>query len=497
MGAFMSFRFFSCALFFLAAILNAANFDQEVQSYMAQWEVPGLAVAVIQDDVVVFKKGYGVLKLGDKTPVTEKTLFAIGSCTKAFTATAIAMLIDEEKVKWDDAVAKHLKGFQLCDPYLTREVSLRDLLAHRCALDTADILWYGTQIDSKTLVEKMRYLQCKGPFRCHYSYHNLMYLVAGEVVAAVSGKPWSAFIKERIFTPLGMTMTNCSVENLKHLRDVASPHAKVGNAVVAVPWRNLDVIGPAGSINSNVVDMAQWVKFQLAKGKKMLSRERVEEMQVPQMLIPQTPYESSLYPKAHFLTYGLGWFLHDYRGFKVVEHPGSVDGMRALVAMIPEKNLGVVILTNLQATPLTHVLKNKLFDQYLELPEHDWNGDFVKTMKTMKEGYIAAEQKKEQQRVKGTKPSLPLERYVGVYTHELYGDLKVSIKNSRLFLEFLSLYGGLAHWEKDQFQLDIAESIPTQPYKGLAAFSVGAQGKVETVKFAVPQIINASFKKAS
>ncbi len=489
-------RAFAFLFLVLGLSLQAAGFDQDVLKEMEQWEVPGLALAVIKDDAVVFKKGYGVLKAGEKTPVTEKTLFAVGSCTKAFTATALGMLIDQGKAAWDDPVVKYLKGFQLYDPYLTRVASLRDLLAHRCALDTGDILWYRMSVDSKALLEKMRYLQPKGAFRSDYSYHNLLYMVAGEVVAAVSGKPWSAFIKENIFLPLGMTMSNCSITELKHVRDVASPHAKVGNAVKAVPWSNIDSIGPAGSINSNVADMAQWVKFQLAKGKRLLSAERAAEMQTPQMLIPKTPYESSLYPGSHFLTYGLGWFLHDYRGFKVVEHPGSVDGMRALVALVPEKGLGIVILTNMQSTGLPHVLKNKIFDQYLELPKHDWQADYLKAYQGMKQHYAALESKMEAARVKGTKPSLPLEQYVGVYAHELYGDLKVSLKGQRLFLEVLSVWGGLSHWEHDHFRLDLAESIPTQPVKASAVFTLNAQGKVEGLKFTIPEFINAAFKKS-
>lgn len=489
-------RLIAVLLVVLCSGLRAADFDQEVLKEMEQWEVPGLALAIIKDDAVVFKKGYGVLKIGEKTPVTDKTLFAIGSCTKAFTATALAMLIDQQKVTWDDPVAKHLKGFQLSDPYLTKEVSLRDVLAHRCALDTADILWYRMGVSSKSLLEKMRYLQPRGAFRSHYIYHNLMYMVAGEVVAAVSGKPWSLFIKEKIFIPLGMSMSNCSITDLKRVRDVATPHAKVKNAVAAIPWSNIDSIGPAGSINSNVTDMAEWVKFQLGKGKNLLSAQRVEEMQVPQMLIPKTPYESCLYPSAQFLTYGLGWIMHDYRGLKVVEHPGSVDGMRALVAMIPEKNLGLVILTNLQSTAITHVLKNKIFDQYLELSGHDWQVDFLKAFRAIKEHYITAEAKKEELRVKGTKPSLPLEHYVGIYKNDLYGDLKISLKNQRLYLEVLSVWGGLSHWENNHFRIDIAESIPAQPVKASAIFGLNAQNKVEELKFTIPEFINATFKKS-
>ena len=199
----MLIRLIAVFIFVVNFGLRAADFDQEVLKEMEQWEVPGLALAIIKDDAIVYKKGYGVLKIGEKTPVTEKTLFAIGSCTKAFTATALGMLIDEQKAAWDDPVAKHLQGFQLSDPYLTREVSLRDLLAHRCSLDTADILWYRMGVSSKSLLEKIRYLQPNGAFRSHYTYHNLMYMVAGEVVAAVAGKPGAHSLKRRYLSLWG------------------------------------------------------------------------------------------------------------------------------------------------------------------------------------------------------------------------------------------------------------------------------------------------------
>jgi CubicO group peptidase (beta-lactamase class C family) len=242
------------------------GFDDYVNKALKEWEVPGVAIAIVKGDQVVLAKGYGVRKLGEAAPVDERTLFAIGSSSKAFTAAAVAMLVDEGKVKWDDPVTKYLPGFQMYDPYITRELTVRDLLTHRSGLQRGDFLWYGTGLDRDEILRHARLLKPTWSLRSTFGYQNIMFLAAGQLVAKVSGKSWDEFIQQRIFAPLAMNSSSTSINALKTAADVATPHAKVDAKVQVIPWRNIDNIAPAGSINSNVVDMAQWVRLQLNQG---------------------------------------------------------------------------------------------------------------------------------------------------------------------------------------------------------------------------------------
>src|SRR4030095_13793074 len=267
-----------------------------------------------------------------------------GSSSKAFTAASIAMLVDEGKLKWDDPATKYLPGFQLFDPYSTRELMVSDLLSHRSGLTRGDLIWYGSAYDRDEILRRVRYLKPSWSLRSRFGYQNIMYLAAGQIIPAVTGKTWDDFVRERIFTPLGMKSTNTSIRTLSSSDNVATPHAKLNDKVQVVAWRNIDNIAPAGSINSNVLDMAQWVRLQLGdgvyEGKRLISSAAIKEMHTPQTIIRREGPMESLYPEAHFLTYGFGWFLSDYRGRKVVEHGGAIDGMRGEDAMMPGRKLG-------------------------------------------------------------------------------------------------------------------------------------------------------------
>jgi CubicO group peptidase (beta-lactamase class C family) len=393
--------------------------DDYINKARADWEVPGLAIAIVKDDKIVFAKGYGVRKLGESTPVDEKTIFAIGSSSKAFTAASLAMLVDEGKVKWDEPATAYLKGFQLYDPYVTREMAVRDLLCHRSGLERGDTLWYGSDYDRDEILRRVRYQKPAWSFRTRFGYNNIMFLAAGQIVPAVTGKSWDQFVKERIFTPLGMTSSSTSISALQGQDDVANPHARIAEKVQPIPWRKIDNIGPAGSINSNVVDLAQWVRLHLGEGTyqgaKLISPRSVREMHSSQMINPMGTAETRGTPDAHFHSYGLGWFLHDYHGRKIVEHGGSIDGMIALVAMVPEEKLGLAILTNLGGNGLPTALMYQVFDAYMGQPAQDWSATMLKQRKEAGERARAAAKKAEDSRVAGTKPTLALEQYAGLY----------------------------------------------------------------------------------
>ncbi len=481
-----------------------AGFDEYVNKALRDWEAPGLAIAVVQDDRVVFAKGYGVRKLGDPTPVNEKTLFAIGSAGKAFTAAAVAMLLDEGKLKWDDPVTKYLPDFEMYDPYVTRELTVRDLLTHRSGIDRGDLLWYGSENSRDEILRRVRFIKPASSLRSVFGYQNLMYLAAGQVAARVSGKSWDEFIRQRIFAPLGMASSNTSITDLKHTDEaanVATPHAKVAGKVVAIPWRNIDNIAPAGAINSNVVDMAQWVRLQLGEGAyqnaRLISSGAAKELHTPQTIIRAEPPLSLLYPEAHFMAYGLGWFLSDYRGRKVVEHGGAIDGMRAQVGVIPEEKLGVVILTNLNGTPLPHALMFKVFDAYLAHSsgsQRDWSAELLKVIKPLEEKAKEAEKKVEADRVKGTRASLAPEKYAGTYQNDLYGEVSVTEGEGKLMLRFGPAFtGDLEHWHYDTFRARWRGPILPPVF---VSFALNAQGKVEELKLDLPDLAAYPFKRS-
>ena len=457
-----------------------AGLDEYITKAIKDWGVPGVAVAVIKDDRVVLAKGYGVRELGKPDPVDERTLFAIGSSSKAFTAASIAMLVDDKKIKWDDAATQYLPGFQLYDPYVTRELTVRDLLTHRVGLERGDQLWYATSFDRDEILRRIRYLKPSSSMRSRFGYQNVMFLAAGQVIRSVSGKEWDDFVRERIFVPLSMKDTGTSIRTLSQSKDVATPHSKFEGQVVPIPYRNIDNIAPAGSINSNVVDMAQWVRLHLGngtyEGKQLLSPGVVREMAMPQTVIRLEGQMAAQYPEAHFLNYGLGWFLSDYRGKKLVEHGGSIDGMRALVAMIPEEKLGVVVLTNLSGSLISVPLSYRIFDAYLGATPRDWSAEMLKTMTGLEERARAAAAKQDAERVADTKPSLALDKYAGEYRSEMYGDASVALENGGLTLrrgpQFI---GKMEHWHYDVFRVTWADR---QMGRGFVSFRLDQRGRV-------------------
>ena len=469
------------------------EFDEYVNKALKDWDVPGLALAIVKNDQIVFAKGYGVRKIGEATPVDEKTMFAIGSSSKAFTSASIAMLMDEGKLKWDDPATKYLPGFQVFDPYVTRELAVRDLLCHRSGLERGDFLWYGTPYGRDEILQRVRYLKPTWSFRSRFGYQNIMYLAAGQIVAGVSGKSWDDFIRDRIFKPLGMTSSNTSISALRNSDDVATPHGKIDGKVEPIPWKNIDNIAPAGSINSNVVDMAQWVRLQLGegvyKGQRLISSGGAKEMHTAQTVIRMEPPWTLYYSDAHFLNYGLGWFLHDHRGRKVVEHGGNIDGMSALVAMIPEEKLGLVILTNMNGTPLPGAIASRVYDLYLGVQPRDYSADMLKTYNAFLEQGRQAQKKIEDSRVKGTSPSLALEKYAGAYEDEMYGDAKVTLENGKLVLTTPAFVGDLEHWNYDTFR---ATWRSRSLGKALVTFTLNARGSVDEMRLPDLQV---SFKR--
>jgi CubicO group peptidase (beta-lactamase class C family) len=447
---------------------------------MQEWETPGLAIAVVRNDSVIFAKGYGVRKKGETAPVTPKTIFAIASTTKAMTVACLGMLVDEGKMKWDDPVTKYLPWFQLSDPYVTRELTVRDLLCHRSGLARGDNLWYLSSYSREEVLRRVRFLKPAWSFRSRYGYQNIMFLAAGEMIPSVTSTSWDDFIVQRLFKPLGMARTNTSVRFLAGLDDVATPHDKIDDVMQPVRWPNFDNVGSAGSVNSCVEDMAQWIRMNLGngmyKGKKILSQEVIKEIQTPQTIIRLDSLDQALRPSSHFSAYGFGWSMQDYLGRKLVHHTGSLDGMRARVVLIPEEKLGFVILMNSSNTNLHASIAYRMIDHYLGGPARDWSSELLKIAKEQEAKNRAEEKKQIDERARDTKPSLPLESYAGTYEHEMYGEATVQLEGGQLMLRYFPLYvGPMTHWHYDTFQVVWNDRTFG---KDLISFTLGADGKV-------------------
>jgi CubicO group peptidase (beta-lactamase class C family) len=472
---------------------------KEIDEYAARagrdWKVPGFALAIVKDDRVVFAKGYGVRELGKPAPVDEHTVFAIASNTKAFTAAALATLVDEGKLKWDDPVSKYLPGFQLYDAYVTRELTIRDLLSHRSGLATfgGDLLWYETNYSRDEILRRIRFLKPVSSFRSRYGYQNIMFMAAGQIIPAVTGKSWDEYVKERFFTPLGMRSTTTSIRDFKSTDNLATPHNEVDGRVRVIRYGNVDGSGGAAAINSSVADLAQWLRLQLGRGsydgRRIFSAAASREMWTPHTIAPLSEAGERFNPATHFNLYGLGWSLSDYHGRKMVSHGGALDGMLSRVAMLPEESIGVVILTNSE-TPLGALLSNKVFDVFLGAPARDWSADYLARSKRSEEAEREANRKIEDSRIAGTKPSLALAAYAGTYGGQMYGEARVAEEGGKLVLRLApasNFVGDLEHWHFDTFRLKWRETV-VYPFamKGFVTFTLGPDGKVSEMKIDVP-----------
>lgn len=480
---------------------DLARLEAAIEQARKDWSVPGLSVAIVKDGRVVLAKGFGVRDLGKPDPVDADTLFAIASNSKAFTATAIAMLQDEGKLSLDDRVVSHVPYFQLYDPYVTSDIRVRDLLSHRSGLGTfsGDLLWYGTGYSREEVVRRARFLKQAGPFRARYGYQNIMYVAAGEVIAAASGRDWDTFIKDRIFDPLGMTRTVSRFADVVNASNVATPHAGTFSPLRAYPWYSWDSCGPAASIVSSANDMARWIAAHLAGGlagerrifpesaQRLLWTPHVAFTVDPNPAVPAASLAASLRLPQHFRGYGLGFSVSDYRGRFVAEHGGAADGMFSHVTLVPEEGLGFVILTN-SDTGLSSALSYAILDAYLGGDGRDWSRLFLDRANRNAGQKRQERDRVEKARLAGTKPSLPLEQYAGRYVSTLYGDATVAIEQGTLVLRLVpnpDMVADLTHWHVDTFELKWRRAFPWFG-DGRASFVLDHDARITELKLDVP-----------
>jgi CubicO group peptidase (beta-lactamase class C family) len=455
------------------------NFDNYVAGAVRDWEVPGLAIAVVKDGQVVFSKGYGVRELGKPDPVDTRTLFAIGSTTKAMVAASVGMLVDEGKLGWNDAVTQHLPDFQLYDPYVTREVTVRDLLTHRAGLGNADFLWYGQDTTRQDILHRLRYLKPQTSMRSHFTYQNIMYTAAGEVVAAAGGVAWEQFLRRRVFEPLKMNDSVALLAETQSRPNVASPHDRVNGAVQVIQNASVDPVAPAGSVWSSVDDMAKWMVFLLEGQPALLKDGTREDLFNPQSIVGDSFYPTKQLTRPHWTTYASGWFQHDYNGRAVDFHTGSIDGMVAIIGLIRDERLGVYVLGNLDHAEVRHALMYRVFDLYGGGSPRDWSAELKELYGKLASEAESRRKKIEEERVAGTNPTLPLEEYAGTYSDPLYGKVTVTYDGNLKLHYGPGLEGELEHWHYDTFR---ARWEAKWRGTALMTFHLDAQGRPSTLK---------------
>jgi CubicO group peptidase (beta-lactamase class C family) len=474
---------------------HLAALDAEVERVRQAFDVPGIAVAVVKDGEVVLARGYGVREIGRPEPVDAETLFAIASITKGFTSAALSILADEGRLSMDDRVLDHLPWFRMADPYITREMRVRDLLVHRSGLGlgAGDLLfWPATTYSTREVVERLAHVPIAGGFRDRYAYDNILYAAAQLVIEQVSGQAYADFVRERIFAPVGMHASRINSDVLQPGDAVASGHAKPGFTGAPVPvarmaWSNNSA---AGGIYSSARDMARWMQVQLAggalgNGDRLFSaaRQRAMWSVVTPIAIPE-PVVPELAPmRPDFAGYGEAWSLSDYRGHKLVWHTGGWPGMVSRLTLVPELGLGVVVLTNQETGAAFNALTLHVLDAWLEAPETDWVAAYQAAVAKQGgradedwQGHLAA-------RDTSSKPSLPLDGYARTYRDPWYGDVIVSAEGERLVIRFArtpQLVGDLEHWQHDTFLVRWRER--TLNADAFLAFSLTPDGGIREAR---------------
>lgn len=470
------------------------SLSEKIEQYRNDWDVPGVAVAIIQNDEIVYSKGFGELEKGKSQVPDGQSVFAVASISKAFTAAALAMMVDEGKLSWNDKVVTWLPWFKLYDPWVTQQMTVEDLLTHRSGLATfsGDLLWHASTHSMEEVVKRAQHLEPVFEFRDGYGYQNIMYVAAGLILEKVSGMSWQEFVQQRILNPLGMERTFTSVNALSGVQNVAQPHSGQPGDNVPIPYINWDNMAPAGALLSTTEDLCKWMSLQMNRGvyqgDTLFSEDRWREMWTVHNPQAVSSFAEKNYPGYTFSGYGLGWVINTYRDKKIVSHSGGYDGMISKLTMIPDLNAGFVVLTNTN-TVLPHVLHHTLMDLLIGGvgSDKDWSAFFLPMIKGREEG--------ERQRVQGlealrqTEPnhSLPLSEYAASYGGEMYGNTRVWLENDtlRFQMEPTPLFSGwLEPMNFDTFILkwDHVHMLPV----GTAQFIINGEGKTEELILDVP-----------
>ena len=477
--------------FLTSAQVDVKAIDKYIEQARKDWNVPGLSVAIVKDGQVILSNGYGVKEIKKSDKVDGDTQFAIASNSKAFVASAIAKLIDEGKLDWKDKVREYLPYFSLYGEFESAETTVEDLLCHRVGLGTysGDVIWYKSERSAEEVVKRAQHVPQAYGFRDGYGYTNLMFITAGEVIRAVTGKTWAQYVTETFFEPLEMNNSITSTNDL--LSNYATPHKPTfDRGIIPIEWTNWDNMGAAGGIISSSNDMAKWMIMNLNGGTwddvKYFDKEQQNLMWTPHNNFKLSEGSKEAIPGRHFAGYGLGWSMIDYHGTLSVSHGGGYDGMYSRVMMIPDIKLGIVVLTNSMegiSTPLTYYIAN----QYLQKDMRDWSKEGLERAKSDNDHKNKVMERRTL-RVPDTEPSKGLQAFVGKYTDPMYGDITISLKNEILRMEFQDapkLGATLEHWHYNTFEIKWDEEHAWFDF-GTVNFDLSNNQKVLGMTFDVP-----------
>lgn len=437
--------------------LDAATVDRLAEEALREWDVPGVAVVVVSRDRVLWLKGYGRRDVATDRPVTAETLFPLASCSKAFTTTLAAMLVDSGKIGWDDPVRKYLPDFHLADPLADAGVTISDLMTHRTGLASHDFLWYRAPWPLVDIVHRAGRLPLEKPFRSAFQYQSIMYTAAGFAVAKAGGDRWDLLVRKRIFEPLGMATARCATPAADDPVERATPYrAGTDGKLRPTSWYTQAEPNPAGSVHVTARDLAAWLRFQLTGHvgeRRLVSDAALGETHRPQMVIRMDDAARAANPDTVQISYGLGWVIQDYRGHQLVSHGGVVDGFRAHVTLMPREGYALALLSNLHMTRMNLALSNDLTDRLLGLESRDWNGYFRRLAAQEERAKREARRKREDERQPDRPPSRPLADYVGSYEHPAYGRATVGLEKGRLRWAWSTFRGELSHHRAEIFEL--------------------------------------------
>jgi CubicO group peptidase (beta-lactamase class C family) len=478
---------------------ETAAIDRAAEAARRAWSAPGLAVAVVRDGEALLRV-FGLRDLGGAEPVTPDTVFALASVSKAFTTTAIAMLVDEKKLAWDEPVRTYLPWFRLRDPAADACVTLRDLVCHRSGMPRHDTLWYAQDWTREETVRRYCAAPHSTSFRSTYEYANIPFMAAALALEAVTGKSWEQFVQQRIFRPLGMKTACIDVRAAQKLPDHASPHEKYRGKHAVLPWLDMCAEAPCGGIIASASDMSRWMEFQLGegefRGKRLISKEAFLETHKPCVVIPaENPDKHGFDFGVNISSYCPGWNLHDYRGLTVLDHGGLIDGFTSAATLVKREGLAVAVLCNLSGGTVVHAATRGIVDALLGLPGWNWPKLFKARARAEREEERKkkAEERAKNPRLRGTRPSLPLEAYAGDYDDAAYGRFSVALQDGRLVFTYGLVKLPMKHYHLDTFSFKKDE--PGWVSEGKAQFLLNPAGQVTGLR--AEGMINCEFRRVA
>ncbi|MDF9823735.1 CubicO group peptidase (beta-lactamase class C family) [Breznakia sp. PF5-3] len=471
--------------------------DEFIQNKIKHQLDPSISIVITDSDKILYENSFGFADVNNKTRATPTTKYAIASCSKAFTATAMAILVEQGKVDWNEKVKTYLPNFKMSDDYATSNLTVRDLLCHRCGLPRHDMAWYLNPVSRDEEMQRIQYFEPNVSFRETWQYSNYMFLVAGQLIEAISGEPWEQFIEKNILIPLHMENTNFTMKSTNI--NTAKAYQTNENQIEEIPYYDFMIgekpsLEASGGICSTPIDLANWLMMQLNNGyynnDKIIDSAYLEELYTPQMVI-----KDFLPSRKEFAlsTYGLGWFIDSYRGMKMIHHSGSIDGFLSWISFLPEKQIGIIVLSNLDLSKTPEALTYSLYDYLLELPEIDWLTYYQDIKQKKQQQKENAAKKLWQKQRKNTFPSLPLDEYIGTYTNPGYGSVEVNMNEHYLQLNFKRVNLKLDHYHDNEFITTLLDDL-------LPIEFIVTNNKVKQVQILLEPAKNANkirFKKES